>query len=338
MVLLRRLPDRLPRGPGPVCRCLLTGTDRRALGRLTARRGRRTEVRPGCRTSRPWPRRWTPSTTSPTRAWPRRCSSPSGCRSRCCWRASRASARPRPPRRWPAVLDTPLYRLQCFEGIDAAEALYEWNHPRQLLGIRLAEARGAPLGRGRPVRPRSTCCGARCCRPSSTRGRGRPCCSRRDRPGRRRVRGVHVRGARRGRGDRAGAGHHPGRPPAGRRPHLQPDPRPARRAHAPLPVPLDRLPGPGAGGRDRPPPGARQRRAAGAWPRRPRSTRLRTLDLVKPPGIAEAIDWVGGAAACSALTRLDAAAVEATLGRGAQEPRRPGAGAAPAARRWLAGA
>src|SRR3954470_21454480 len=43
------------------------------------------------------------------------------------------------------LLDTPLYRLQCFEGIDAAEALYEWNHPRQLLGIRLAEARGAPL-------------------------------------------------------------------------------------------------------------------------------------------------------------------------------------------------
>jgi len=43
------------------------------------------------------------------------------------------------------VLDTPLYRLQCFEGIDAAEALYEWNHPRQLLGIRLAEAHGASL-------------------------------------------------------------------------------------------------------------------------------------------------------------------------------------------------
>ena len=43
------------------------------------------------------------------------------------------------------VLDTPLYRLQCFEGIDAAEALYEWNHPRQLLGIRLAEARGTTL-------------------------------------------------------------------------------------------------------------------------------------------------------------------------------------------------
>jgi MoxR-like ATPase len=44
------------------------------------------------------------------------------------------------------VLDTPLVRLQCYEGIDAAEALYEWNYPRQLLSIRLAEARGADLG------------------------------------------------------------------------------------------------------------------------------------------------------------------------------------------------
>jgi MoxR-like ATPase len=43
------------------------------------------------------------------------------------------------------VLDTPIFRLQCYEGIDAAEALYEWNHPRQLLGIRLAEARQSPL-------------------------------------------------------------------------------------------------------------------------------------------------------------------------------------------------
>ena len=44
-----------------------------------------------------------------------------------------------------AVLDTPLIRLQCYEGIDAAEALYEWNYPRQLLGIRLAEAGGTAL-------------------------------------------------------------------------------------------------------------------------------------------------------------------------------------------------
>ena len=43
------------------------------------------------------------------------------------------------------LLDTPLIRLQCFEGIDASEALYEWNYPRQLLGIRVAEARGDNL-------------------------------------------------------------------------------------------------------------------------------------------------------------------------------------------------
>jgi MoxR-like ATPase len=43
------------------------------------------------------------------------------------------------------VLDTPLYRLQLYEGIDAAEALYEWNHPKQLLGIRLAESRHGVL-------------------------------------------------------------------------------------------------------------------------------------------------------------------------------------------------
>jgi MoxR-like ATPase len=43
------------------------------------------------------------------------------------------------------VLDTPLIRLQCYEGIDAAEALYEWNYPRQLLSIRLAEASGTRL-------------------------------------------------------------------------------------------------------------------------------------------------------------------------------------------------
>ncbi len=44
-----------------------------------------------------------------------------------------------------AVLDTPLIRLQCYEGIDAAEALYEWNYPRQLLSIRLADAHGTEL-------------------------------------------------------------------------------------------------------------------------------------------------------------------------------------------------
>jgi MoxR-like ATPase len=44
------------------------------------------------------------------------------------------------------VLDTPLIRLQCYEGIDAAEALYEWNYPKQLLSIRLADSSGDKLG------------------------------------------------------------------------------------------------------------------------------------------------------------------------------------------------
>jgi MoxR-like ATPase len=43
------------------------------------------------------------------------------------------------------ALATRLVRLQCYEGLTAAEALYEWNYPRQLLAIRLAEAGGAAL-------------------------------------------------------------------------------------------------------------------------------------------------------------------------------------------------
>jgi MoxR-like ATPase len=38
------------------------------------------------------------------------------------------------------VLDVPLIRLQCYEGLSAGEALYDWNYQRQLLAIRLAEA------------------------------------------------------------------------------------------------------------------------------------------------------------------------------------------------------
>jgi MoxR-like ATPase len=37
------------------------------------------------------------------------------------------------------VFSTELIRLQCYEGLDAATALYEWNYPRQLLRLRIAE-------------------------------------------------------------------------------------------------------------------------------------------------------------------------------------------------------
>jgi MoxR-like ATPase len=38
-----------------------------------------------------------------------------------------------------------LIRLQCYEGIAASEALYDWNYPRQLLAVRAAESRGASV-------------------------------------------------------------------------------------------------------------------------------------------------------------------------------------------------
>ncbi len=40
-----------------------------------------------------------------------------------------------------AVLETRLIRLQCYEGLDASHAIYEWNYQRQLLAIRAEEAR-----------------------------------------------------------------------------------------------------------------------------------------------------------------------------------------------------
>jgi MoxR-like ATPase len=43
------------------------------------------------------------------------------------------------------ALDAPLIRLQCYEGLTASEALYEWNYQRQLLAIRLAESREEKL-------------------------------------------------------------------------------------------------------------------------------------------------------------------------------------------------
>jgi MoxR-like ATPase len=43
------------------------------------------------------------------------------------------------------ALDTKLIRLQCYEGLTVGEALYEWNYQRQLLAIRLAETRHETL-------------------------------------------------------------------------------------------------------------------------------------------------------------------------------------------------
>jgi MoxR-like ATPase len=40
------------------------------------------------------------------------------------------------------ILDTPLIRLQCYEGLDASAAIYEWDYPRQMLYLRTLEVAG----------------------------------------------------------------------------------------------------------------------------------------------------------------------------------------------------
>lgn len=40
------------------------------------------------------------------------------------------------------VLDTPLIRLQCYEGLDASAAIYEWDYPRQMLYLQTLQATG----------------------------------------------------------------------------------------------------------------------------------------------------------------------------------------------------
>jgi MoxR-like ATPase len=44
------------------------------------------------------------------------------------------------------VLDAELIRLQCHDGIDASQALYDWDFPRQLLHLRALEAAASATG------------------------------------------------------------------------------------------------------------------------------------------------------------------------------------------------
>ena len=165
------------------------------------------------------------------------------------------------------ALDLPLIRLQCYEGIDATQALYDWDFPRQILHLRALEAAGGGAvdrrrgGREEPVR-RAV--------PARPPGAA-PRCS--ESPAVLLVDEVdraddefeafllEVLSTYQVTHPRARHGH--GRDAADRGAHLQPHPRAARRAQAPLPLPLDRAPGPRARGRDRPHPRARGLRGAG---------------------------------------------------------------------------
>jgi len=86
----------------------------------------------------------TMSTTWSTRGWLPRSTSPWR------WPAALAGGRTRVGKTAAAkalarALNAPLIRLQCYEGLTASEALYEWNYQRQLLAIRLAESRDEKL-------------------------------------------------------------------------------------------------------------------------------------------------------------------------------------------------
>ena len=212
------------------------------------------------------------------------------------------------------VLEARLIRLQCYEGIDVAHALYDWSYARQMLSIRLIEARdGGGADAPRPVRAGVPGAAAAALRPSSTAIRGHRCswwtrstvpttssrrscssCSRTSRS-------PSPRSGRSG--------------PSGGRWSSSP-----RTARASCTTPSSGAASTtGSGTR---PSTARSPSCApacpaspSAWPARPRrsSARLRELDLAKVPGVAETIDWAQALAALGEQ-ELDAGVVDATLG------------------------
>ena len=146
------------------------------------------------------------------------------------------------------------------------------------------------------------------------RRRGPGPAHRRDRPRRRGVRGVPARDPVRLPGDRARDRHDPGRAAAAGDPHLEPDARGPRRAQAPLPLPLDRLP-------DAPRRSSRSSRPAcpDAPERLAREVvafvhRLREADLTKVPGHRRDARLGGGAAVARGAASCAPELVDETLG------------------------
>ena len=212
------------------------------------------------------------------------------------------------------MLDAPLIRLQCYEGIDASQALYDWDFPRQLLHLRTAEAAGVTRperARGRAVDRAGSWSPGRCCR----RWRPRPSVLLVDEVDRAddEFEAFLLEVLSRLRGHRAGAGHAPGRGAAGRSCVTS---NRTRDVHDAL-----------------------KRRCLYHWLEHPEFDRevaivrlrvpeasarlceevtaaahaLRDADLLKPPGIAETVDWAQALAALGA-PGLDPALAAATLG------------------------
>ena len=198
------------------------------------------------------------------------------------------------------MLGRRLIRLQCYEGIDAAAALYEWNYPRQMLAIRQAGDEPVDIYRDEFLIERPMLQALRA--PDSAV----LLIDEIDRSDHEFealllefLSDFSISIPERGTLSRARA--------PGRDPHLQPHARAARGAAAPLRLPLHRL------SRRR---SARRRSsccAPPASPRRPRARvvaavgRLRREPLAKPPGIAEAVDWAEAATVLATGRRVLAA-------------------------------
>ena len=224
-----------------------------------------------------------------------------------------------------------LIRLQCYEGIDAAQAVYDWDYSRQLLHLRAAEATGEARGLGTDAleeqlyHERFLLKRALLQAIDHTDDDAAGPADRRDRPRRRRVRGVPARGAVR-----------------------LPDHRPrARRVHATDRPPVVIL----TSNRTRDVHDALKRRCLYHWVEHPsferevqhraharaardraarrarsppRSRRCAAKNLYKPPGVAETIDWATALAALG-VQRARRGDRRRHARRGAEVPRGPGA-------------
>ena len=95
------------------------------------------------------------------------------------------------------VTGRPIYRLQCYEGLEASQALYDWDFGRQLLHLRAAEAAGTPPSDPEALEASLYDRRFLLARPLLQALEDSPsrAARRRGRPGRRRVRGVPARGA-----------------------------------------------------------------------------------------------------------------------------------------------
>ena len=158
-----------------------------------------------------------------------------------------------------AALGAELIRLQCYEGLDISHAVYEWDYARQLLELRILEAadtvdrESARRELFSDALPDQAAAAAR-----ARRRRRAPAgaAHRRDRSRRRGVRGLPARAALRIPDHDPRARHDRSDRAAGGRADLEPHARSARRAEAPLSLPVDRVPGLRQGTRHRAPEGA----------------------------------------------------------------------------------